>query len=83
MDAKELATNIENAWMTYNAAVVSRLHPKVEKERLANLLINNINDIIPALRAYAPETVTVITDEKGDTPKKVKANGERKIRAEK
>lgn len=71
----ELATQIENAWMTYNAAVVNRLHPEVEKQRLANLMINNVNDIIAALRG---EVGTVIVgDESEPAPKKVKHNGVR------
>lgn len=72
---EELATRIENAWMTYNAAVVNRLHPEAEKKVLANILINNTPDIIKALRAMGETptpTETVVTGDEGEAPRKVK-----------
>lgn len=75
----ELATKIENAWMTYNAAVVNRLHPEVEKQRLANLMINNINDIIAALRNENEVGTVVVGDESEPAPRKVKHNGVGKV----
>ena len=75
----ELATKIENAWMTYNVAVVNRLHPEVEKQRLANLMINNINDIIAALRNVNEVGTVVVGDESEPAPRKVKHNGVGKV----
>ena len=69
---KELAHRIETQWMTYNAAVISRLHPEVEKQRLSNLLINNTPDIIAALKAYEPVTEVVITGDKDEPPRKTR-----------
>lgn len=69
---KELAHKIETQWMTYNAAVISRLHPDTEKQRLANLLINNTPDIVAALRAYEPATEVVITGDKDEPPRKTR-----------
>lgn len=69
---KELAHMIENQWMTYNAAVVSRLHPDTERQRLANLMINNAPDIIAALKAYEPATEVVITGDKDEPPRKTR-----------
>lgn len=77
MEKKELAHLIETAWMEYNAAVVSRLHPEKRKQTLANILINNVNDILDALRDVKVETADVITGDKDDPPKKVRKNGER------
>lgn len=73
-DRKELATRIEQMWMEYNAAVISQLHPRDVKMSLANLMVNNVNEIIDALRAEpAPETKDVITGYEGETkPKKVR-----------
>ena len=72
MDMKELAQMIETQWMTYNAAVINRLHPQVEKQTLANIMINNATDIVAALRAYNPETDTVITGDKDEPPRKTR-----------
>lgn len=72
----ELANLIENAWIEYNSAIVSRLHPQKVKETLGNIMINNTPEIIAALResdATPVETVDVITgDEKDKAPKKVR-----------
>lgn len=78
MNMRELATMIENEWMTYNAAVVNRLHQSESKTRLANLMINNAKDIITALRAYkAPlETADVVTGDLGEPPRKTKKKGD-------
>lgn len=69
---KDLALQIENQWMTYNAAVINHLHPEVEKQRLANIMINSMKDIIAALRAYEPETDVVITGDEGEPPRKTR-----------
>lgn len=83
MNRTELATMIENKWMEYNAAVVSRLHPTEVKTQLANIMINNATVIIKALRetpVEETETSDVITGDAGEPPKKVRrSNGERKI----
>lgn len=68
---KELAQMIEDAWMTYNAAAINKLHPEVPKNQLANIMINNCKDIIAALRAYAPDTATVVTGDM-EPPRKAK-----------
>lgn len=73
---KELAHMIETQWMTYNAAVISRLHPDTEKQRLANLMINNAPDIIAALKAYEPATDVVITGDEGEPPRKTRKKGD-------
>lgn len=88
---KELAHAIENQWMTYNASVISRLHPDVERQRLASLLINNTPDIIAALKAYepatdvvitpavkmyGPPTDVVITGDEGEPPRKTRKKGD-------
>lgn len=75
MDKKELATIIEQAWMSYNAACVSRFHPDKAKAYLANIMINNANDIIAALNTYVEPVLTtadVITGDDTVQPKKVK-----------
>lgn len=69
---KELAHMVENQWMTYNASVISRLHPDTERQRLANLMINNAPDIIAALKAYEPATEVVITGDKDEQPRKTR-----------
>lgn len=68
---KELAQMIEDAWMTYNAATINKLHPEVPKNQLANIMINNCKDIITALRVYAPEMATVVTGDM-EPPRKAK-----------
>lgn len=69
---KELAHMIEAQWMTYNASVISRLHPDTERQRLANLMINNAPDIIAALKAYEPATEVVITGDKDEPLRKTR-----------
>ena len=73
---EKLAHTIETQWMAYNASVISRLHPDVERQRLANLLINNTPDIIAALKAYEPVTDVVITGDEGEPPKKTRKKGD-------
>ena len=73
---EELAHAIETQWMTYNASVISRLHPDVERQRLASLLINNTPDIIAALKAYNPATDVVITGDEGEPPRKTRKKGD-------
>ena len=73
---KDLAQQIENQWMTYNAAVINHLHPDKEKQRLANIVINNLTDIIAALRAYEPQTEVVITGDKDEPPRKTRKKGD-------
>ena len=73
----ELAKKIENAWMTYNAAVVERIHPEDAKKQLANVMINNMPEILKALKAYDnPPQATVVTGDM-EPPKKVRKSGER------
>lgn len=73
---KDLAQQIENQWMTYNAAVINHLHPDKEKQRLANIMINNLTDILAALRAYEPPTDMVITGDKDEPPRKTRKKGD-------
>lgn len=51
---KELANEIEALWQNYNQAIVTRFHRQQAKDRLANIMIVNINDILEALRADVP-----------------------------
>ena len=73
---KDLALQIENQWMVYNAAVINHLHPDAEKQRLANIMINSIKDIVAALNAYEPATDVVITGDEGEPPRKTKKKGD-------
>jgi len=54
---KELANEIEALWQNYNQAIVTRFHRQQAKDRLANIMIVNINDILEALRAARNDDV--------------------------
>jgi len=54
---KELANEIEALWQNYNQAIVTRFHRQQAKDRLANIMIVNINDILEALRAVRNDDV--------------------------
>ena len=74
-DRKRLANQIEQTWMEYNAAVVSRLHPNQVKETLVNIVINNIQEILAALRTENDPAKTarvVVGDESEPRPRKVR-----------
>lgn len=74
-DRKRLANQIEQTWMEYNAAVVSRLHPSQVKETLVNIVINNIQEILAALRTETNPAKTVevvVGDEAEPRPRKVR-----------
>lgn len=73
----ELAKKIEMEWMKYNAAVVERIHPEEAKKQLANVMINNMTDILKALKAYdGVPKATVVTGDM-EPPKRVRKSGER------
>lgn len=75
MKPTDLANQIEQTWMEYNAAVVNRLHPEKFKTRLANTMINGVPEILKALRAYEEPVQAeqvVVVDEAGAKPKKVR-----------
>ena len=56
---------IENAWINYNAAVVSHAGKNAARERLANVLINNTPELIKLLKGEEKTPVT------GDVPESV------------
>lgn len=74
---KELAKTLEIEWMKYNAAVVERLHPEEAKKRLANIVINNMTDILKALNAYDDTPKGTVVTGDMEPPKRVRKSGER------
>lgn len=70
MDNEKLLFELENAWMDYNASIVSHAGKTNARERLANILINNTPDIIELLKTN--EEVVVTGDVATGTKKKGK-----------
>ena len=73
----ELAKKLEIEWMRYNAAVVERLHPEEAKKQLANIMINNMPEILKALNAYNDTPKGTVVTGDMEPPKKVRKSGER------
>ena len=64
MDNEQMLFDIENAWMDYNASIVSHAGKTASRDRLANILINYTPDILKLMKPEVAVTGDVATGTK-------------------